>query len=85
MIRLDTLVFGVSASARFVPMVQTTDMRDRHDGAIGLRGHGSRHWRFFVERKMGPASQVILCVSVQDAPQSACIDHQDVVETLAPD
>lgn len=65
-------------------MVQTAEVRDRDDGAVGLQRDGSRHWRVFVERKMGPGSQVILCVGVQHVPQPAGIDHQDVVETFAP-
>ena len=43
---------GPSGRAPFVPMVDTTDLRDRHDGAVTRRHDRTGNRRVFVQRQV---------------------------------
>ncbi len=69
--------------AAFVPVVQTTDVRNRDDRAVGRCCDGPRHRRILVKRHVGSRFQVILDVRMEGASQSARIGDDDVIETFA--
>ena len=72
-----------SGGVPFVPMMQATHLRDRHDAAVRERRDGARHRRVLVEREMRARPFVVGGVAVHQPLQTRLIEHNDVVEALA--
>ena len=69
--------------ATFVPMVETADLRDRHDRAECRWCDGSVIGRVFIEGQMGPRSVVVLDVLSQDTTESRRVHDRHVIEAPA--
>jgi hypothetical protein len=76
---------GVSRSASFVAMMQTTDLREGNDIAHGWRMYRTGLWAILVEREMRPALVIISKIRRQHSAQMTLIEDDDVVEAFPPD
>jgi hypothetical protein len=65
--------------------MQTTDFGDRDDRAALRRLDWATVGGVLVEREMGPGAVIVRNVRSQDATQVWLAQHENMVETLAPD
>jgi hypothetical protein len=66
-------------------MMEATDFGKRHDPARLRPFDGPHVWRILVEREMGPGAVIVRNVRSQDATQVWLAQHENMVQTLAPD
>jgi hypothetical protein len=64
-------------------MMQPTDLRDRHDGAITGRHDWTRNRRVFIQRQVRAGSFVVRTIERHQLPQARFGEHDHVIETLA--
>ncbi len=72
-----------SGRAPFVPMMQATHLRDRHDGAIAGRHDRARNRRVFVQRQVRAGPFVVRTIERHKLLQARLVQHDHVIETLA--
>ena len=73
----------MSGGASFVAMVQAADLWKRDHLTVGDSLHGSRRWRVFGQREMGPRGVIVGSVPGERAPEMRLIEDDHVFETLS--
>src|SRR5687768_1497090 len=69
--------------AALVPMVQTTDLRNRHDLAVARRRDRPREiGAFWASDRCVARFQVELDVSAEDSAQPALVDDEDMIQAF---
>jgi hypothetical protein len=71
--------------ASLVPVMETTDFRDRNDRPSGYARDRSLIWRVFLEAKVCSTPMIIQAVDRQDAPQMRLVENDHVIETFSSD
>ena len=69
--------------AAFVTEMETTELRDRDDGAFAQVDKPAAPGRVFIQRKVCPVAQIVLVVGLQGATQARLRADDDVVKALA--
>jgi hypothetical protein len=69
--------------APFVSMVETADLRDRHDAPCGRWRDRTRQGSVLLERQVRARRGVVLDVSLQHAPQPDRIHNDHVIEAFS--
>ena len=64
-------------------MMKATDLRDRHDGAIGGGCDQTRNRRVFVQRQVSTGPFVVRTIAGHQPQQACFIEHDHVIETVA--
>lgn len=65
-------------------MMQSTDFGERYDAALLRRLHPPCLWRIFVQAQVRPASVIVSEISFKHAMQVSSIQHDHVIQTIAP-
>jgi hypothetical protein len=78
-------MFCFSGGASFVTVMQPADLRQRHDSTHFRWLDGSWLRRVLSQGEMGSGTLIILEIRTQDTTQRGSVEHDYVVETLAPD
>src|SRR5438128_5564117 len=66
-------------------MMQATDFGNRHDRAHRRPLDRAHVWRILLEREVSSCAVIVREGAGQDAAQVAFAQHEDLVQTLAPD
>ena len=69
--------------APFVSMVETADLRDRHDAPYGRWRDRTRQGSVLLERQMRARRHVVREVGIQHATQPGRIQNDHMIETLS--
>ena len=64
-------------------MMEATDLRDRHDGAVAGRRDRTRNRRVFVQRQVRAGPFVVRTIAGHQPLQARFVEHDHVIETLA--
>jgi hypothetical protein len=64
-------------------MMETTDLRNGDDGAVGWWCDETGYRRVLGQRQMRPRSLVIRAIAQEEPAQARLIEHDHVIETLA--
>ena len=75
---------GLSSTSR-VPMVQTANLRDGNDLALGRRFHVAWRRRVAIQGQVTAGVVVVVEVLGQDAMQMAFVQNDDMIQTVAAD
>ena len=72
-----------SGRAALVAMMESTDFRDGHDGAVFRRRDRTRDRRIVVQRQMRTRSLMIRTIAGHQPAQTYFVEHDHVIKTLA--
>ena len=75
---------SVSGGPAFVAMVQSAHLRERDDAPLLRRLHPPALRSIFVQTKMTSGCMIVSKIAFQDAMQMSTVEHQHMVQALAP-
>jgi hypothetical protein len=71
-----------SGRASFISMVEATDLRDRHNGAVTRRHDRTRNRRVLVQRQVRAGPFEVRTVEGHQLFQARFVEHDHVIEAL---
>ena len=75
---------GISSGSPFIAMMQSANLGERHDLALLRRLHPPRLRGILVQTQMCSAGVVVREIIFKHAVQVSLVQHDEVIQTIAP-